>query len=83
VQLATSDGHARVAVRDECGGIPSRDLARVFDVGFRGEPARSQSSGGAGLGLAITRGIVKAHHGSVEVANITGGCTFTICLPLA
>jgi signal transduction histidine kinase len=83
VQLATSDGHARVAIRDECGGIPSRDLARVFDVGFRGEPARSQSSGGAGLGLAITRGIVKAHHGSVEVANVTGGCTFTVCLPLA
>jgi len=83
VQLAASDGHARVTVRDECGGIPAADLARLFDVGFRGEPARSQSSGGAGLGLAITRGIVEAHQGSVEVANVPGGCAFTVCLPLA
>ncbi|HEY7048134.1 MAG TPA: HAMP domain-containing sensor histidine kinase [Jatrophihabitantaceae bacterium] len=74
---------AEVAVRDECGGIPLDDLARVFDVGFRGEPARTQESGGAGLGLAITRGIVEAHDGSVEVANVAGGCVFTIRLPLA
>jgi len=74
---------AEVAVRDECGGIPADDLARVFDVGFRGEPARTQESGGAGLGLAITRGIVEAHDGSVEVANVAGGCLFTIRLPLA
>ena len=83
VQLAASNGHASVAVRDECGGIPAHDLARLFDVGFRGEPARSQASGGAGLGLAITRGIVEAHHGSVEVANVAGGCAFTVRLPSA
>jgi signal transduction histidine kinase len=83
VQLSASDGHARVAVRDECGGIPLSELARAFDVGFRGEPARSQSSGGAGLGLAITRGIVEAHHGSVDVTNVGGGCAFTVCLPVA
>jgi len=83
VQVAVAGGHARVVVRDECGGIPADDLARVFDVGFRGEPARSQTSGGAGLGLAITRGIVEAHDGTVGVANVAGGCTFTVCVPLA
>jgi signal transduction histidine kinase len=70
-----------VCVRDECGGIPPGELTRVFDVGFRGEPARSQQSGGAGLGLAITRGIVEAHGGTVEVANVAGGCAFTVHLP--
>ena len=80
---AGAGARAEVAVRDECGGIPDDDLARVFDVGFRGEPARTQESGGAGLGLAITRGIVEAHDGSVEVANVAGGCVFTIRLPLA
>jgi signal transduction histidine kinase len=77
---------AEVTVRDECGGIAPDDLARVFEVGFRGEAARTPQpglGGGAGLGLAITRGIVTAHDGSVEVHNATGGCTFTVRLPLA
>jgi signal transduction histidine kinase len=77
---------AEVTVRDECGGIAPDDLARVFEVGFRGEPARTPQpglGGGAGLGLAITRGIVSAHDGSVEVRNASGGCTFTVRLPLA
>jgi signal transduction histidine kinase len=83
VRVCVAAAGAEVSVRDECGGIPPGDLPRVFDVGFRGEPARTQESGGAGLGLAITRGIVEAHDGSVEVANVTGGCVFTIRLPLA
>ena len=73
-----------VAVTDECGGIPPDELARVFDIGFRGEPARTPDPGvpgGAGLGLAITRGIVEAHHGTVEVTNVGSGCRFTIRLP--
>ncbi len=80
---AVVDG-VEVAVTDECGGIPADELARVFDIGFRGEPARTPDPGvpgGAGLGLAITRGIVEAHHGTVEVSNVGSGCRFTIRLP--
>jgi signal transduction histidine kinase len=77
---------AEVVVNDECGGISEDDLARVFDVGFRGEPARTPHNihpAGAGLGLAITRGIVEAHSGSVHVENTAEGCRFTVCLPVA
>jgi signal transduction histidine kinase len=77
---------AEVTVSDECGGIAPDDLPRVFDVGFRGEPSRTHQPGlgaGAGLGLAITRGIVAAHDGSVLVENSDGGCAFTVRLPLA
>jgi signal transduction histidine kinase len=77
---------AEVVVNDECGGIAEEDLARVFDVGFRGEPARTPHRvhpAGAGLGLAITRGIVEAHAGSVQVENTADGCRFTVCLPVA
>jgi len=77
---------AEVTVRDECGGIAAEDLGRVFDVGFRGEPARTPEPGlgaGAVLGLAITRGIVSAHYGSVDVRNAGGGCEFVVRLPLA
>jgi signal transduction histidine kinase len=76
---------AEVVVRDECGGIPADHLSRVFDVGFRGEAARTPHDGlhpaGAGLGLAITRGIVEAHDGTVEVANTDVGCEFLVRLP--
>lgn len=74
---------AEVVVRDECGGIPAPHLGQVFDVGFRGESARTPHSAttGAGLGLAITRGIVEAHEGTVEVENTTAGCQFRVVLP--
>ena len=82
----TGSGTAAVTVRDQCGGIAHEDLERVFDVGFRAEPARTPGPGlgvGAGLGLAITRGIVDAHEGTVDVLNADGGCQFTVRLPVA
>ncbi|HZE40758.1 MAG TPA: ATP-binding protein [Stackebrandtia sp.] len=78
-----------VSVSDTCGGIPDPDLPRVFDVAFRGETARTpsgdprRSETGGGLGLAIVRGLVLAHHGDVRVTNIDGGCRFDVLLPLA
>ncbi|MGH3473157.1 MAG: sensor histidine kinase [Nocardioidaceae bacterium] len=71
-----------VAVRDACGGIPVEDLARVFDVAWRGSDARTPDEGaGAGLGLAIVRGIVEAHRGTVAVVNEPPGCRFSVRLP--
>jgi signal transduction histidine kinase len=73
------DGNAVVHVRDGCGGIADSDLPRVFDRLWRGDPARS--SRGAGLGLAIARGFVEAHGGTISVDNVSGGCQFTVSLP--
>jgi signal transduction histidine kinase len=86
VSVVGSANGAAVTVLDECGGIPDHELDRIFEVGFRGEPARSPdpgTPGGAGLGLAITRGIVEAHGGTVDVTNVNGGCSFTLRLPVA
>jgi signal transduction histidine kinase len=77
-----ADGMACVTVSDACGGIPEGDLPRVFDVAFRGESARTPG-GGAGLGLAIARGVVEAHEGEIDVTNTGPGCRFMIRLPLA
>ncbi|WP_431930694.1 sensor histidine kinase [Micromonospora sp. RP3T] len=78
---------AWLAVADTCGGIPADDLPRVFDVAFRGEPARTpaaaEPSGSGGLGLAIVRGLVEAHGGRVEVQNVSDGCRFVVRLPAA
>ena len=61
---------------DGCGGIPEENLARVFDTGWRGTPSRSGDDGGAGLGLAIARGVVESHAGRIAVRNVAGGCRF-------
>ncbi|MCX3061690.1 sensor histidine kinase [Streptomyces beihaiensis] len=78
---AATDGDGVVlSVTDGCGGIPEDDLARVFDTGWRGSDARTPPSG-AGLGLAIVRGIVEAHRGHAAVRNVPGGCRFEVTLP--
>ncbi|MEV0321696.1 HAMP domain-containing sensor histidine kinase [Streptomyces sp. NPDC050658] len=71
-----------LSVTDGCGGIPDEDLPRVFDTGWRGTHARTPPAG-AGLGLAIVRGIVEAHQGRAAVRNVTGGCCFEVMLPEA
>lgn len=73
---------AVLSATDGCGGIPEDDLPRVFDTGWRGTHARTPPAG-AGLGLAIVRGIVKAHQGRPAVRNVSGGCRFEVTLPLA
>jgi signal transduction histidine kinase len=76
-----ADG-ALLAITDVCGGIPETDITRIFDTGWRGTHARSpDADGGAGLGLAIVRGIIQAHHGQVRVVNTGQGCRFEVRLP--
>lgn len=69
-----------LSVTDGCGGIPEEDLDKVFDTGWRGSHARTPPAG-AGLGLAIVRGIVEAHAGRADVRNVAGGCCFEVTLP--
>jgi signal transduction histidine kinase len=86
VQVAVrgTEAHAEVSVLDGCGGIPTRDLDRVFDLAYRGDAARTPgAAGGAGLGLAIARGLVEALDGDIAVRNEAGGCRFTVRLPRA
>ena len=73
---------AEVSVQDACGGIPERDLDSVFEMAYRGDAARTPGDGGGGLGLAVARGLVEAHHGEISVNNEGPGCRFTVRLPL-
>jgi signal transduction histidine kinase len=81
VEVGVERGRAFVSVVDDGGGISEADLPRVFDVAFRGDAARTPGDG-AGLGLAIARGLVEAHHGEVTVENQNGGACFTVRLPV-
>lgn len=83
VEATERDGCAVLAVTDACGGIPDGDIDRVFEVAWRGTAARTpEPLAGAGLGLAIVRGIVEAHSGEVDVRNVVGGCRFEVRLPV-
>jgi heavy metal sensor kinase len=77
----------RITVSDTGHGIPSELQARIFERFFRVDKARSRSEndgGGAGLGLSISRWIVQAHSGQLELTRSdTGGSTFTVLLPAA
>jgi signal transduction histidine kinase len=79
----TADGATCVlSVSDGCGGLAPEELERVFDAGWRGSAARTPAQdGGAGLGLAIARGIVEAHQGRILVRNTGTGCRFEVHLP--
>ncbi len=83
VEARQEADRALLAVTDGCGGIPEAEITRIFDTGWRGSQARTPGAdGGAGLGLAIVRGIVDAHHGEVRVVNTGPGCRFEVRLPL-
>ena len=72
----------RVEVSDTGEGIPETNLPHVFERFYRGEKSRSHTTGGAGLGLAISRGIVEAHGGQIGVASAAGqGTSFHFTLP--
>ncbi|GAA4007809.1 HAMP domain-containing sensor histidine kinase [Allokutzneria multivorans] len=81
VRAGVADGSAWVTVDDECGGIPPGDLDRVFDVAFRGGQARTPGESGAGLGLPIAQGLVRALGGSLGVSNHGTGCRFRLTVP--
>lgn len=80
ISLERNAQHATIAVRDAGPGITDSELPHVFDRYWHGRTKK----GGAGLGLAIAKGIVDAHGGQIAVASKHGaGAEFSFTLPLA
>jgi NtrC-family two-component system sensor histidine kinase KinB len=78
ISAVRREGHVAVSVADTGQGIPSEYLPRIFDKFIRVPDA---PSGGAGLGLAISKSIVEAHGGQIVVQSRVGhGTTFTFTL---
>jgi signal transduction histidine kinase len=73
---------ALVEVVDNGEGIPNEDLPNIFDLFYRGKKKRYESNGSAGLGLPISKGIVEAHGGIIDVQSEPGRTRFSFKIPL-
>ncbi len=85
LRLSVEDEAAVLAVRDNGIGLPAHALGTVFDMFSQLEPALERSRGGLGIGLALVKGIVELHGGTIGVASEgeNKGSCFTVRLPLA
>lgn len=81
VHAAADDGTVTLSVSNRGKEIAPEHLEHIFDRFYRGDAARGQGTGGAGLGLAIAKEIVVAHGGSIEATSEDGLTTFTIRVP--
>lgn len=80
VQERGSD--VEMSVRDSGPGVPPELLARIFEPFYRVDEARTPTSGGMGLGLAIARRAILVHRGTIEAVNAQPGLRVTLVLPL-
>jgi two-component system sensor histidine kinase BaeS len=84
VSVSAERGWAELRVADTGEGIPAEDVDHVFERFYRADTARAADTGGAGLGLAISRRIVEDHGGEVFAQSERGmGTTVGFRVPLA
>jgi signal transduction histidine kinase len=84
IQVSIEGQVSSVLVSDSGRGIPEAELQHVFERFRRGDPSRARSTGGFGLGLAMTKSIVEAYNGTIKVQSKLGeGTQFLVRLPLA
>ena len=78
------DERVAISVRDSGIGIAADNLANVFTMFAQLEPALTRSQGGLGIGLALVKGLVTLHGGTIEVASagVGQGSEFTVWLPV-
>ena len=69
VSARRTDEGVEVSVSDTGEGIRTEDIPHIFERFYRGEKSRNRGTGGAGLGLAITRGIIRAHGGDIRAES--------------
>lgn len=72
-----------ISVEDEGVGIAPEDRPLLFTPFFRADRSRERGTGGVGLGLALAKRIVVAHHGTITVEHRDKGTAFIVTLPIA
>ncbi|KMT59508.1 hypothetical protein X560_1447 [Listeria fleischmannii 1991] len=77
------NGQLLIIVSDNGSGIPEADIPYLFERFYKADKARTRGKAGTGIGLAIVKNIIEAHHGNITVESTVGvGSSFIISLPL-
>jgi signal transduction histidine kinase len=83
LNISDEPGHILFEVVDRGEGISLEAQPYVFDSFYRADTARNRAAGGVGIGLSLTKALVKLHGGEVSVHSVAGqGAKFSIKLPL-
>lgn len=81
--VVPGENQVRVSIADEGIGVAEEHLPRLFDRFYRVDNRDNREIGGTGIGLALVKALVEAHHGAIEIASELGvGSTFTVVLPV-
>ncbi|TDT57290.1 sensor histidine kinase [Fonticella tunisiensis] len=81
--LSRKENGVEIKIKDTGTGISEEDLPYIFERFYRADKSRNRLTGGAGIGLTITKSIVEAHGGSIRVNSKLGeGTEFTVILPI-
>ena len=85
IDVAPTDGHVEIVVRDTGQGIAADVLPYVFDRFRQGDSSSTRAHGGLGLGLALVRHLTELHGGTVTAASegVGRGATFVVRLPIS
>lgn len=83
VTVRRDGNNALLVVEDNGIGIPAEDQTRVFERFYRTDKSRTRKTGGAGIGLSISKAIVQAHGGTITCESESGtGSSFIVKIPL-
>lgn len=82
IEVKSMGENVKLIVRDTGFGIPPEDLTNIFERFYRADKSRNRLTGGSGLGLTITKAIVEAHKGTINVkSELNKGTEFSVLLP--
>lgn len=82
VSVKGTEDAAQIIVSDNGAGIPKEDIPNIFERFYRADKSRNRLTGGAGIGLTISKAIIVAHGGTIDVnSSKETGSEFIVTLP--